>query len=98
MASGRFATVAYVIFEGRSSAGSVLRQRRAETSFDVDVNWMVFAIGGGPSHHILLYYLITLIRGRPLRDPDLRNRAAPRARDLVLIKGGRRGYLFSERC
>src|SRR3954449_11232596 len=47
MASGVLATMAYVIFEGSLIGGfSYFASDALKTSFDVDVNWMVFAVLG----------------------------------------------------
>src|SRR3954466_7340836 len=61
MASGLLATVAYVIFE-RSLVGgfSYFASDALKTSFDVDVNWMVFAVLGALLIGVFTYYSITL--------------------------------------
>jgi amino acid transporter len=62
MASGLLATVAYVIFEGSLIGGFAYFAADAlhQAPFNLDINWMVFAILGTILIGVLTYYSITL--------------------------------------
>jgi amino acid transporter len=61
MASGLLATVAYVIFEGSLVGGfAYFASDAMKTSFDVEINWMVWAILGTVLIGVLTYYSISL--------------------------------------
>jgi amino acid transporter len=97
MASGLLATVAYVIFEGSLVGGfAYFASDALKTSFDVDVNWMVFAIGGTLLIGILTYYSITLTAAVLSVTLTCEIVLLLALGISVLIKGGPAGYLFSE--
>ncbi len=97
MASGLLATVAYVIFEGSLVGGfSYFASDALKTSFDIDVNWMVFAIGGALLIGILTYYSITLTAA-VLSVTLVGEVVLLLALGIsVLFKGGPSGYLFGD--
>src|SRR4051812_46304593 len=97
MASGLLATVAYVIFEGSLIGGfSYFASDALKTSFDVDVNWMGFAVLGALLIGVFPYYSITLTAA-VLSVTLVSEVVLLLALGIsVLFKGGPSGYLFSE--
>src|SRR3954466_9432671 len=97
MASGLLATVAYVIFEGSLVGGfAYFASDALKSSFDVDVNWMVFALAGTLLIGILTYYSITLTAAVLSVTLTCEVVLLLALGISVLIKGGPSGYLFSE--
>jgi amino acid transporter len=97
MASGLLATVAYVIFEGSLVGGfAYFASDALKSSFDVDVNWMVFALAGALLIGILTYYSITLTAAVLSVTLTCEVVLLLALGISVLIKGGPSGYLFSE--
>ena len=97
MASGLLATVAYVIFEGSLIGGfAYFAHDAVKTSFDVNIHWMVFALGGAVLIGVLTYFSVTLtaaVLGVTLVSEVVLLAALGIS---VLLKGGPDGYLFSE--
>jgi amino acid transporter len=97
MASGLLATIAYVIFEGSLIGGfAYFASDALKSSFDVDVNWMVFALLGTLLIGILTYYSITLTAAVLSVTLTCEVVLLLALGISVLIKGGPDGYLFKE--
>jgi amino acid transporter len=97
MASGLLATVAYVIFEGSLVGGFAYFARDAiNTSFGVDIHWMIFALAGAVLIGVMTFYSITLTAA-VLSVTLISEVVLLLALGVsVLIKGGPDGFMFND--
>ena len=97
MASGLLATVAYVIFEGSLIGGfGYFAHDVVNTSFDLNIHWLYFALFGALLIGVMTFYAITLTAA-VLSVTLVSEVVLLLALGLsVLVKGGPDGYMFSD--